>query len=145
MNDQFTKQFSEMFKAQLPEQFQTMVQDGLAKSRDVTVKSIVAAKDGAEQMGKSSPVAPKETSALTSKAFEQIIANTEAAYEVALSMARAKSPVEAVQLQANYLQAQFGRAGEQSKELFELSTRLAQKTAEGVSQIAAKSGNGFKV
>ena len=145
MTDQFTKQFSEMFKAQLPEQFQTMMQDGLAKSREVALKSIVAAKDGAEQFGNASPVASKEGSALTSKAFEQIIANTEAAYEVALSMSRAKSPVEAVQLQASYLQAQFGRAGEQSKELFELSTRLAQKTADGVSQVAVKSGGRFKV
>ena len=144
MTDQYAKQFSNLFKAQLPDQLQTLVQDGLAKSREVTVTSITVVKDGAAALGKASPVAPKEASALTAKAFEQVIENTESAYDAAQSIARAKSPVEAAQLQAKYVQSQFGRAGEQCKELFDLSTKLAQKTAEGLSQFAAKSGTAFK-
>ena len=144
MNDQYAKQVSDLFKTQLPEQLQTLVHDGLAKSREVAVKSIAAAKDGAEALGKASPVAPKEASALTAKAFEQVIENTESAYDAAQSIARAKSPVEVVQLQAKYVQSQLSRAGEQCKELFDLSTKLAQKTGEGVSQLGAKSGAAFK-
>jgi hypothetical protein len=122
-----------------------MFHDGLAKSREVAVKSIAAAKDGVETMGKASPVANKEASALTSKAFEQMMTNTEAAYEAVQAIARAKSPMEAVQLQTQYFQAQMGRVGEQSKELFDLSTKFAQKSAEGVTQMAAKSGASFKL
>lgn len=144
MYDQFTKPFSEFFKTQLPEQLQTMAHDGLAKSRDVALQSIAVAKDGAEAFGKACPVAPKEASALTAKAFAQVIENTESAYEVAQSIARAKSPVEVAQLQAKYMQNQFSRAGEQAKELFELSTKLAQSTGDGMGQLAAKSGVAFK-
>lgn len=144
MTDQYTKQFADLFKAQLPEQLQTFVHEGLAKSREVAVQSIAVAKNGAEALGKASPVAPKEASALTAKAFDQVLENTESAYEAAQSIARAKSPVEVAQLQAKYFQSQLARAGEQCKELFELSTNLAQKTAEGASQLAAKSGAAFK-
>lgn len=144
MTDQYAKQFSDLFKAQLPEQLQTLVQDGLAKSREVAVQSIAAAKEGAEALGKANPVAAKEASALTAKAFEQALENTNTAYEVAEAMARAKSPMEAAQIQAKYAQGQLSRAIEQGKELFDLSTKLAQKTAEGASQIAAKSGTSFK-
>lgn len=144
MTDQFTKPFADLFKAELPEQFQAMVQDGIAKSREVAVKSIAAVKDGAETLGKANPIAAKETSALTAKAFEQALTNTELAYDAAQSLARAKSPVEAAQIQAQFVQANFARAGEQAKELFELTTKLAQKTGEDMAQFAAKSGAGFK-
>jgi hypothetical protein len=137
MNEQFTKPFTDMFKADMfkaamPEQLQTLVQDGLAKSREVTVKSIVAAKDGAAYVGKSIPVASAETGALTETAFQQVIENTEAAYDAVKAISLAKTPVEAVQLQAQYMQAQFARAGEQTKELFELTTKVAQKAAQGM-------------
>ena len=50
-----------------------------------------------------------------------------------------------MQLQAKYVQAQFTKAGAQSKELFELSTKLTQKTAEAVTGLVTKSAGPFKV
>ncbi len=144
MSDHLNKQFADLFKGALPEQVQTMVQDGLAKSREITVKSISAAKDGAAMLGKSSPVANAEANELAAKAFDQVLENTEAAYAAAQSMVLAKSPIEMAQLQAKYMQAQFARAGEQTKALLDLSSKVAHKTAEGVSQMAAKSGVPFK-
>ena len=143
MNDQFTKPFTDLFKAapygQMPDQLQTPMQDGLAKTRDATLKSISAVRDGAEALGKSSPLASKETGALTTRVFEQAIENTEAAFVAAQAIAFAKSPMEAVQLQAKYVQAQFAKAGAQGKELFDLTSKVAQKSAEAVSSVAAKS------
>lgn len=139
-----TDLYTTLFKVQLPEQLQTLVQDGLAKSREVALQSIAVAKDGAEAFGKISPVAPKEAGALTAKAFAQVIENTETAYDVAEAIARAKSPAEVAQIQAKYLQSQLSRASEQCKELFDLSAKLAQKTAEGATELAAKSGAVFK-
>ncbi len=50
-------------------------------------------------------------------------ANTEAVFEAAKAIARAKTFPEALRLQTSFLQQQFTAAGAQSKELFELSTR----------------------
>ena len=143
MNDQFTKPFTDLFKTapygQLPDQLQTFVQDGLSKTREAALKSIAVVKDGAEALGKSSPVAAKETGELTSRAFEHAIDNTETAFVAAQAIALAKSPIEAMQLQAKYVQAQFAKVGAQSKELFELSTKVARKSAEAVAGGVAKS------
>ena len=44
MNDQFTKPFTDLFKAgqnvQIPAQLQSLVQDGLSKTRDAAVTSL---------------------------------------------------------------------------------------------------------
>ena len=136
MADQFTKPFADLFKlgsfGQLPDQMQTFVQDGLAKTREATLKSISVVKDGATALGKASPVASKETGAFTDKAFDQTIENTEAAFVTAQAIALAKSPMEAAQLQAKYAQAQFAKTGEQAKELYDLWTKAAQKSVSGV-------------
>ena len=68
-----------------------------------------------------------------------MIQNTEATFIAAQAIAQAKSPIEAAQLQAKFVQAQFAKAGEQGKELFEASTRLAQKTTEVVTGFATQS------
>ena len=148
MNDQFTKQFTDMFKAnsfgQIPGQMQSAVQDGIAKTRDVTLQSIAAVRNGAETFGKSNMVAPKESGALTSRVFEQAIENTEAMFLAMQAMTQAKSPMEAMQLQAKFVQTQFAKAGEQTKELFELSTKVSQKTAEAMGGMVTKGGP-FKI
>lgn len=136
MTDPFTKPFADLFKmapyGQMPGQMQNLVTDGLAKTREATLQSIAAAKNGAETFGKVSPVAAKETGEFTAKAFEQAVENTEAAFLTAQAIALSTSPIEAAQLQAKYAQAQFAKTGEQAKELFDLWTRLAQKSFSGV-------------
>ncbi len=148
MTDQFTKPFTNLLKTaqygQLPEHVQTLVQDGLSKSREATLRSIAAAKDGAEAFGKVNLGAPKETGELAAMVFDNAIANTEATYTAAQAIAQAKSPVEVAQLQAKFIQAQFAIIGEQTKELFELSTNIAQKTAEAVTGFASKSMAQYK-
>ena len=140
MTDQFIKPFTKMFEAtslnQLPEQTQAIVHDGLAKTRDAALKSIAAVKVGAEALGKASPIAAKETGAFTTRAFEQAIENTEAAFVAAQAIFSARSPVEAAQVHATYVQAQLSKVGEQAKELFNLSTKVAQGQFAGINATA---------
>ena len=76
---------------------------------------------------------------LAAKALDNALANTEAAFDAAQAIARAKDMNEAAQLQAKFLQAQFAKAGEQSKEFYELWAKLAQQTFGTLNTIATKS------
>ena len=142
MTDQFTKPFTDLFKGapacQIPVQLQSFVRDGLSKTRDAALTSLAAIKTGADSLGKVNV----EAGEFNAKLFDHTIANTEAAFSAAQSIAQAKSPVEAIQLQAQYMQSQFAKAGEQTKELFELSTKAAQKSVEDLSGAAKKVATG---
>jgi hypothetical protein len=64
--------------------------------------------------------------------------NTEACFDAAQAIARAKTIPEAVRLQSNFVQQQLAVAGAQTKELFELSAKVAQQTFETVNSAATK-------
>ena len=81
-----------------------------ANTREATLKSIALVKT------------------LAAKALDNALANTEAAFDAAQAIARAKDMNEAAQLQAKFVQAQFAKAGEQGKEFYELAAKLSQQT-----------------
>ena len=58
--------------------------------------------------------------------------------EAAQAIARAKTFPELLRLQTSFVQQQFSAAGAQSKELFELSTKVAQQTFESLNTAATK-------
>ena len=147
MSDPFSNLFADVFKTpqigQMPGSAQAFVHDGLSKTRAATLQSIAVVRQGAEKMGQTAVVARKETSDLTAKAFEQATRNIEAAFDAAQAISKAKSPIEAAKLQTEFVQGQLALAGEQSKELFELSTKVAQKTAEDMTAFASMSAANF--
>ena len=149
MTDHFTKPFTDLFKdapaGQIPAQLQSFVQDGLSKTRDAALTSLAAIKTGAEAFGQVNIVAPKEAGEFTAKLLDNTIVNTEAAFGNAQSIAQAKSPVEAIQLQAQYLQSLFAMASEQIKELFQLSTTAAQKSVQDFNGAVKNAATGGKV
>ncbi len=59
-------------------------------------------------------------------------------FEAAQALARAKTLPEFLRLQTQFVQQQFTTAGAQSKELFELSTKVAQQTFESLNTAATK-------
>ena len=75
MTDQFTKPFTDLFKAgqnaQFPAQVQSFIQDGLSKTRDAALTSIAAIKGGTEQLSKVNVFAPQETAVITAKVFDR--------------------------------------------------------------------------
>ncbi len=64
--------------------------------------------------------------------------NTEAVFDAAQAIARAKTIPEAVRLQTSFVQQQLAAASAQSKELFELSAKVAQQTFETMNVAATK-------
>ena len=83
--------------------------------------------------------AKKMVKAFGEKVLHNTTVNTEAAFDAAQAIARARSLPEAARLQADFMQQQLAVAGAQTKELFELSTKLARQTLESVNAAAAKS------
>jgi hypothetical protein len=125
MTTQYELQAEAILKAsrlgQLPEHVQAATHDGLANTREATLKSIGLVK------------------ALAAKALDNALANTEAAFDAAQAIARAKDMNEAAQLQVKFLQAQFAKAGEQGKEFYELAAKVTQQTFATLNSTAMKS------
>ena len=143
MNEQFTRQAQDMFAAakdaRIPENLQAMAEEGVQKTREAYYKLNEAAKDGAKVVEEVILASQAGAKAIGEKIVHNTSVNTEAAFDAAQAIARAKTLPELVRLQADYLQQQFAVAGAQSKELFELSAHVAKQTMETVNSAAAKS------
>ncbi len=144
----FTRQAQEMFTAgkdaKLPENFSAFAEDAVAKSRDAYHKFTAIAKDNAKVAEEVMLTTQAGAKSIGEKIIANTLANTEAAFEAAQAIARARTLPEIARLQANYWQQQFAVAGTQSKELFELSSKVAKQTLETVGSATTKSFEQFK-
>ncbi|MEZ5774798.1 MAG: phasin family protein [Hyphomicrobiaceae bacterium] len=142
MNDKFTKQAEQFFQAaqdvKMPESMQAFAEDGLAKSKAAYEMMTSAAKDAGRGMEEVATVAQKGAKALGEKALDTFSRNTEAAFAAAQQMARSKSLPEAAKVQAEFMQTQMAKAGEQTREFYELSSKIARETFETMSAVARK-------
>ncbi|MGD9784984.1 MAG: phasin family protein [Hyphomicrobiaceae bacterium] len=143
MNEQFTRQAQDMFAAakdaRIPENVNAIAEEGVAKTREAYVKLSAVAKDNAKVLEDVVLATQAGAKAIGEKMLHNTSVNTEAAFDAAQAIARAKTVPEVVRLQADFLQQQFAVAGAQSKELFELSAKVAKQTLETVNAAASKS------
>ena len=143
MNEQFTRQAKDMFKVaqdgRIPENIQAMAEDGVTKTRDAYLKLNTVAKDGAKVVEDVVMAAQAGAKAIGEKVLHNTSVNTEAVFDAAQAMARARTLPEAARLQADFMQQQFAAAGAQTKELFELSSKVARQTIESMNSAATKS------
>ncbi len=148
MNDQFTRQAQDMFAAakdaRIPENFQVMAEEGVAKSREAYQKLNEVTQDSAKASEEIMLAAQAGAKAIGEKIVHNTTVNTEAAFDAAQAIARAKTLPEAARLQANFFQQQFAIAGAQTKELFELSTKVAKQTFETLNTATTKNFEQFK-
>ena len=143
MNEQFTRQAQEMFNAakdaRIPENVQAFAEDTVAKSREAFQRVNVMTKDSvkvAEEIMLASHAGAKT---IGEKMMHNTAVNTNAAFDAAQQMARAKSMQELARLQADFFQQQMAAASAQTKELFELSTKVSRQTFETISGAAQRS------
>lgn len=143
MNEQIKRQAEQFFHAakdaRIPENIQAMAEEGVAKSREAYDKLATVAKDQAKVTEEVMLATQAGAKLLSTKVIENVKANTEAAFDAAQSIARAGSVPEAMRLQAEFMQRQFALAGAQTKEFFELSTKVATQTFETVNEATMKS------
>jgi phasin family protein len=138
----FTRQAEQMLnatkRARFPDNWTAFGTDGVSKTRMAYEKLSALTLDNA----KVATDAVLETQAGVRKLGEKVLqnasANTGAAFDAAARMVRAKTLPEAVCLQANFIRQQFAVASAQTRELFELSTKLAQGTLDTFNSAAAK-------
>lgn len=144
----FTRQAQEIFTAgkdaKVPENVSAFAEDAVAKTRDAYQKITAVAKDNAKVAEDVLLTTQAGAKSIGEKMVANTLANTEAAFEVAQAIARCRTFPEIARLQANYLQQQFAVAGSQSKELFELSSKVAKQTLETMGSATTKSFEQFK-
>lgn len=142
MND-FAQKTQEFFSAakdaRIPEQVQAMAEDSVSKARETYGKLNSVAKDNAKAFEDVTVAAFAGAKSIGEKVLKNTEANTEAVFDAAEAFARAKTLPELIQLQTAFVQQQLKAAGAQSKELFELSTKVAQQTFESMNSAATKS------
>lgn len=148
MNDAFTRQAQEMFNAakdaRIPENVQHMAEEGILRTREAYDKLSAVAKDGVKVTEEVVLAMHAGARAIGEKVFDNATSNTEAAFDAAQAIARAKTLQEAARLQAMYFQQQISAAGAQTKELFELSTKVAKQTFDSVNAAATKTFDQLK-
>ena len=141
MND-FTRQTQEFFsaakEARIPDQVQAIAEDSVSKARETYGKFNTVAKDNAKVLEDVFAAAQAGAKSIGDKVLKNTETNTEAAFDAAQALARAKTLPEFLRLQTQFVQQQMTTAGAQSKELFELSTKVAQQTFESLNSAASK-------
>ena len=144
VNQEFGKQAfdqaEKLFKdARVPENVQAIAQQGVAASKELYSKAAAAAQDGAKAMNEIADTAWGSTKMLNEKIAQNLTANAEAAFSAAQAIANAKSLPEIAKLQSEFVQKFAAQATEQTKELFDLSTRATQHLFEKAQSAATKS------
>ncbi len=143
MNEQFTRQAQDMFRAaqdaRIPESLQAMAEDGVSKTREAYQKMQTAAKDNVKAVEDIVLAAQAGAKAIGEKVIHNTAANTEAVFDAAQAIARARSLPEAARLQADFMQQSLAIAGSQTKELLELSTKMARLAFETMNAAATRS------
>ncbi len=148
MNDFINRQAQDFMNAannvRIPEQFQALAQDGVAKSRDAFEKLSSSAKDQAKVAEDVLLATQAGAKTFGNKIVDNTMTNTHAVLDAAQAMAQAKSLPDAMRLQAEFFQRQMHIAGAQTKELFDLSTQIAKATFETVNAAASKNFSNMK-
>lgn len=148
MNEQFTRQAQDMFRAaqdgRIPESLQAMAEDGVAKTREAYQKLQIATKDNAKAVEDLVLATQAGAKAIGEKVIHNTAVNTEAVFDAAQAIARARSLPEAARLQADFMQQQMAAASAQTKELIELSTRFTRQAFESMNAAATRSFDSIK-
>jgi hypothetical protein len=143
MNEHFTRQAEQFMDAakaaKIPENIQAMAEEGVSRSQEAFATFSTAAKDQVKAAEELSLATQAGIKSIGTKMMDNTAANAEATFDAARAIARAGSIPEALRLQAEFFQRQFAIAGTQTKELFELSTRVAPNAFDTASEATAKS------
>ena len=143
MNDQFTRQAQEMFSAakdaRIPENMQALAEDSVNRSREFYQKMNETAQQNVNAIEEFMLASHAGAKSVSEKLMQNMTANAEAAFDAAQEMSRAKTLPEAARRQADFVQQQAAAATEQTKDFFELSSKVAKQTFESLNKATAAS------
>lgn len=119
MNEQITRQAQEMLAVilltEVPAEVRTLAQDGVTKAREAYAKWIAATQAGTSVLEDIMVATQSGAKSVGEKVIAITVANTEAAFDAAQGLARARTLPEAAQLQAKFVQEQLTVVSEPSQ------------------------------
>jgi phasin len=123
---------------EVPEQMRAFAEKGVSQAREsyAKFKDVAESHNGAIEAVFS--IASKGASQYSAKLMEIMKANTSATLDFAQELVGVKSPSEAMELWTSYARKQFEALTAHSKELAELSQKIATDTVEPIKASASK-------
>ena len=127
---------------QVPESIRAFAETGVSQAREGYAKFKEAAENGNGAIEAACQSASKGASTYTAKVLDLTKSNTEAAFDFAHELAGVKSVTAAFELWSSFAQKSFQTLTAQTKELAELSQKIATDTVEPIKASATKA---FKI
>ncbi len=116
-------------KMDMPEAFREMAEKGVAQAKDTYDKAKAAAEEATDLLRDAYTSAAKGTADYNLKIIEIARANTNAAFDYAKELVGVKSMSELAELSTTHVRRQFEAMAAQTKELTELSQKVASDVA----------------
>ena len=123
---------------EVPEQMRAFAEKGVSQARDSYAKFKDVAETNNSTMEAVFSNASKGAREYSAKMMEIIKANTSSSLDFAQELVGVKTPSEALELWTNHAKKQFEAFSAYSKELAELSQKVAAETAEPIKANASK-------
>ncbi len=147
MIDTFSKQATDMLAAasqlEVPTEVRKAALEGVELAREA-ISKWQSATNYANAIEETVTITQSSAKTISAKMMANAAANIEAALDAAQKLASAKSLAEVAQIQTKFVQDQLAIAGEQSKAIFELSTKIAMETTESLRSVATKAAQNIK-
>jgi hypothetical protein len=134
MDETFARQAREFFSvakdARIPEHVRAFAEESVARTREAYQKLNTVTQGGVKGIEEVVLTAQAGAKALGEKVLSNATANTQAVFDAAQAIARARTLPEVARLQADVMQQQLAVANAQTKELFDLWAKIAKQTFE---------------
>ncbi len=111
----------------------------MAKTREAYSKLNAATQDHVKAVEEIVLAAQAGAKSFSDKFLHAAAVNAEAAFDAAEAIAKAKTIPEVARLQADFFKQQLATASSQTKEFFELSSKISRQTLESLNSAASKS------
>jgi phasin len=111
-------------------QMRDLAENNIAQARKAFDGFMGAAKRGAETMGGSADLSRTSVQDMYARGFDYAEQNVHAAFEHAQKLARARTPMEAMQIQSEYVRERFAAMQEQAKAFGAMAQAMLKQGAE---------------
>jgi phasin len=128
-------------EAAIPESVRTLAEKTVTETRNVYERSKAALEAGLEAVEKTLDAAGQGATALNRKVIDIAQRNVNSGFDLAKSLAGAKTLPEAVELHSGYWRNQLGTLSAQAEEIRALSTKIAADTFEPIKVQVARGLN----
>ncbi len=128
-------------EAAIPESVRTFAEKTVTETRNAYERSKTVLEAGLDTVEKAIDAAGQGATALNRKVIDIAQRNVNSGFDLAKSLAGAKTVAEAVELQSDYWRKRVGTLSQQAEELRALSTKVAADTAEPIKAQVARGLN----